>query len=178
MKPASNLVYSVDKKGPRMRKAKFSTRIVSKELFKSFKASFPEYKDMEWKDFYECWKEISEMIRTEIVTNPLGVKLGGFVGEIKYQYLPFKTRGVDQKSSQELGEKVIFSNILTKGKVGVLRWERRSATRFNKILRVYKFKETRELNILAKQYTDNNPEKIRVAKVSEKDMYNEQNRNK
>lgn len=47
MKPT----YSNDRKAPRMRKGEFSKMVVTKELYDKFIEEFPEYKNMDWKNF-------------------------------------------------------------------------------------------------------------------------------
>jgi len=157
-------VYSNDRKAPRMKKGKFSKMVVSKELWKRFTEEFPEYKDMPWKEFYNTWLEIAEIIRTEAITNPLGVKLGSYTGELRLQYLPHKFKAVDRYTSNQLGEVVNFINLDEKGKVPKIKWERRWAVKFNKMLQFYAFDETRQMNRLAKDYIDKHPDKLRVSR--------------
>lgn len=161
MKPT----YSNDRSAPRMRKAKYATNLVSKEIFKKFKESFPEYKNMKWEDFYNNWLDIAETIREETIKNPLGVKLGSYTGELKLQYLPYKVKAVDQAVSNELGEKIDHLNITTKGKVAIIKWERRWAVKFNRMLQFFAFEPTRKLNLDAKKYIDSHPEKLRVSRA-------------
>jgi hypothetical protein len=156
--------YSNDRKAPRMRKGKFSKMIISKDLWRKFTKEFPEYKEMSWKDFYDNWLDIAETIRHETVNNPLGVKLGSYTGELKLQYLPHKFIAEDLSSSEEIGEKVNHLNITTRGKVAKIKWERRWAVKFNKMLQLYAFDETREINQMAKEYIDKHSDKLRVSR--------------
>lgn len=160
MKP----IYSNDRKAPRMKKAEFSTNIVTKELWRDFKKKYPEHNHLSWDDFYNDWKDIAQTYREETITNPLGSKLGSYSGELKLQYLPHKFIAIDPASSAEIGEKTKFTNIVGKGKVGKIKWERRWAVKFNKMLQFFAFDPTRELNIMAKKYMDKHPEKLRVAR--------------
>jgi len=159
--------YSNDRKAPRMRKAEFSKSVITNELFKKFKKEFPEYKNLTWKEFYQYWLDIAKKIRYEVIYNPLGVKLGSYLGELKMQFIPYKFKAVDYGKSIELGEKVPYLNIETKGKVPRIKWERRQAVKFNKILQFYAFDETREVKELAKKYIrDDNVDKIRTARIT------------
>ncbi len=153
-------VYSNDKKAPRMRKREFCKRVVSKDLYKKFIAEFPEYKEMTWVDFYQNWVDIAKHIRHEAIWNPLGVKMGSYIGELKLQYLPYKFQAVDPNSE----DGSTFININSKGKVATVKWERRWAVKFNKILQFYGFSETRELNKMAFEYTTKHPDKLRIAR--------------
>jgi hypothetical protein len=157
-------IYSNDRKAPRMRKAKFSKRVVTKDLWKAFTKQFVEYKKMSWEEFFNHWKEIAKTIREEAITNPLGVKLGSYMGELKLQYTPHKMKVQDHKSSLEMGEQVDYLNLTMKGKVPTIKWERRWAVKYNKILQYYAFDETREMNIKAHEYVPNNYDKIRISR--------------
>lgn len=159
MKPT----YSNDRKAPRMKKGKFSKMVITKELHKRFCDTFPEHK-LTWKQFCEVWGDIASKIRIHAITNPLGVKLGSYTGELKFQYLPYKFKANDSSTSEELGQKTNFLNIEMRGKVGKIKWERRWAVKFNKILQFYAFDETRELNRMAKVHITNNPHLLRIAR--------------
>lgn len=159
-------VYSHDRKAPRMRKGEFSKMVVTRDLYKKFIKEFPEYKDMKWEDFYTNWLEIAEKIRYEAVNNPLGVKLGSYTGELKVQYIPYKMEVISNNESRKLGEVVRPFNHDSKGKPARVKWERRWAVKFNKILQFYAFDETRELTKAAHEYIVNNPTKIRVSHIT------------
>lgn len=147
-----------------MRKGAFSQQVLTKELYESFINKMPEYKDMTWHEFRDIWKDISETIRQEVVKNPLGVKLPKYTGEIKLQYLPYKYKAADHFNSQKIGEKINHLNIDEKGKVGKIKWERRWAVKFNKMLQFFAFEPVRELNTMAKNQIDESPENIRMSR--------------
>ena len=151
----------MDAKAPRMRKAQFSQQVVSKDLYKRFKKEFPEH-DISWLEFSSAWADIAETIREESIYNPLGVKLGSYTGELKLQYIPYKFSVEEYTTSKELGEKINHANLLTKGKVAKIKWERRWAVKRNKMLQFFGFEATRKMANIAKIYTDANPDKIRV----------------
>lgn len=163
MKPARPL-YSNDRNAPRMKKAQFSKQVITKELWKSFKEEYEEYKSMSWADFYKHWCDIAQTIRQETVENPLGVKLGSYTGELKLQFLPHKFEAIDYPTSAELGDKVKHLNIVDRGKVAKLKWERRWAVKFNKMLQFYAFDATRPLLDAAKDKMQRDSEKLRVSR--------------
>lgn len=160
MKP----VYTNDRKAPRMKKGKFSVKIITIELWKDFLKEFPEHKEISWPEFYKLWGDVAETIREETIKNPLGVKLGCYVGELKLQYLPYRFESSDYKGSEELGRKVSHSNIVSRGKQPKIKWERRWAVKFNKTLQFFAFEPTRELNRLARTYIPLNSEKLRMSR--------------
>lgn len=137
---------------PRMKKGKFSKSLITKDLFKEFKIKHPEYSEMTWDIFFGMWQDIAQTTREEVCSNPLGVKLGGFLGELKIQYLCYKPK---------IRSAAIPINLATKGKIPYVKWERRWASRFNKSLQLYAFEQTRELRDLATEHKKNSPEKIR-----------------
>jgi len=159
-------IYSNDRKAPRMRKGEFSKMVVTKELHQRFIKEFPEYKDMKWKEFYDNWLEIAEKVRHEAVNNPLGVKLGSYTGELKVQYIPYKMEIIARGESERQGEEVHPHNFDSKGKPARVKWERRWAVKFNKMLQFYAFDETRELTKAASEYIVKNPTKIRAARIT------------
>lgn len=159
-------IYSNDRKAPRMRKGEFSKMVITRELFSKFQKEFPEHKDMTWKEFYDSWLEIAEKVRFEAVNNPLGVKLGSYTGELKVQLIPYKMDVIDRGNSDKMGEEIHPHNFESKGKPACVKWERRQAVKFNKILQFYAFDETRELTTKAGKYIMNNPTKIRVAPIT------------
>lgn len=149
---------------PRMRKGSFSIRVLTRETFKKFRKEYPEYKKMPWRDFYDNWCEIAERVRYYSVQNPLGVKLGSYLGEIKFQYLPQQKQALDRETSIQLGELTNYLDIPTRGKLGTVKWERRWAVKFNKILQFYAFDGARGINELAFKRATEFPELIRVSR--------------
>lgn len=160
MKP----VYTNDTSAPRMRKGEFSTRVITEKAWIKFRKTFPEYKKMSWAEFQQLWADLAETIREEAITNPLGVKLGSFVGELKLQYLPYKFRGVAPKLSSELGEKSYYINLSEKGKGAKIKWERRQAVKFNTMLQFYAFDPTRIMNKMARAHISKNPNSLRISR--------------
>jgi hypothetical protein len=147
-----------------MRKGKFSKSVINKELWKEFKELYPEYGKMSNQDLNKVWGDIAEVLRIETITNPLGVKLASYTGELKFQYLPYKFEAIAQSESEEAGGSIRHLNVVQKGKVGKIKWERRWAVKFNKILQFYAFEATREMSKLAKQHVSANPEKLRMSR--------------
>lgn len=160
MKP----IYSNDRTAPRMRKAKYAEQVITNELWKEFRKRHPEYKGKSNKELNELWGDLAFTIRQEAITNPLGIKLGSYTGELKLQYIPYKFKADNKIGSEEIGEKINHSNLLTRGKVAKIKWERRWAVRFNKMLNFFAFAATRELEKLAKEHIDKHPEQVRMGR--------------
>ncbi len=154
-------VYPNDLNAPRMGKGEFSKQVVTIKLWRAFKKANPEYKQMTWREFGACWDEIAETIREEAIKNPLGVKLGAYTGEIKFQFLPHKLEAHDAKLSLELGEKVPYLNINQKGKQPKIKWERKWAVKFNKMLQFFGFEPHKKMGQLTKEV---NMDSVRTSK--------------
>ena len=132
-------VYKNDLSLPRLGKGKFSKTLVCRELWKEAVKNNLDYKYLSYEEFYKIWMLISQKFKDSVIDNPLGVKAPFFIGEWKIQYLPYKLDVTDYNTSQELGEKVPFLNLHSKGKNGKLVWERRLARRYNVMLNMYAF---------------------------------------
>lgn len=158
------VIYTNDRKAPRMRKAKYSEHVITPELWREFKNTYSEYKKKNNNELNSLWDDISSTIRSEIITNPLGVKLGSYTGELKLQYLPYNFKAEDKNILVNIGERVNHINLTTKGKVAKLKWERRWAEKFNKLLHFFAFGATRVLEKMANQHILANPENIRIAR--------------
>jgi hypothetical protein len=160
-----NPVYQRNPKAPRMRKGSFTYNVVNKNLLIAFRLQYPEYTDYTDKQLNKLWADIATTIQDEVRLNPNGVKLGGYNGELKFQYLPYKPDEVrDFNNSQVEGQQIKHVNLLTKGKVAKVKWERRLAVKFNKILQFYGFAPSTGLEKGLNKYLIENPEKIRTSR--------------
>jgi len=159
-----NPIYHNDKTAPRMRKGQFSKQIVNKQLWWRFIEDNEKYEKVTWDEFRKLWDDIAYTIREEAVENPLGVKLPKFIGELKVQYLPYLNHGhIDHIKSNELGIKVKNLGIVDKGKRGTLKWERRWAVKFNRMLQFFAFQPGRTLKLMTVKKFNKHPEKIRMS---------------
>lgn len=147
-----------------MRKKEFSSNVVTRELWRKFQNDNPEYKNIKWTEFYEIWLLISKELREEVVNNPLGVKLPFYTGEIKLQFLPYKFKAVNYAESSKLGKRITNANLMNRGKTATIKWERRWAVKFNKILQFFAFNPHRDIGKLAKERIDENPNTVRISR--------------
>lgn len=164
MKAEPKPVYFNDRKAPRMRKGKFSIQVITRELWTKFRKDFPEYKNKTDNELNSLWLDLADVIKEEIVTNPLGVKLGSYTGELKVQYLPYKLESPNHAVSAELGEEVNHLGLITGGKTPKIKWERRWAVKFNKMLQFFAFDPHRDINRRLNDYLEKHPEQFRVAR--------------
>jgi hypothetical protein len=80
------------------------------------------------------------------------------------QYLPYKFKAIDNKISEELGEKTQNLHIITNGKTGKIKWERRQAVKKNKMLQFYGFNPIRDLNFMARDRINRDPNSLRISR--------------
>lgn len=159
-----NVKYSYDPKAPRMKKGKYSTNVVSHEVYNKFIAEFPNHSHLTFAEFRDLWEDIALTIRTEMISNPLGVKLPKYLGELKLQFLPYKYKAVDQNTSAKYGRNINHLNIDEKGKVAKIKWERRIAVKFNRMLQFFAFEPYRRIQGMAKAHIDANPDLVRMSR--------------
>lgn len=153
-----------DKNAPRFRREKYAVNLITDELIKEFKNKYPEYKELPDSKIKKDIKKMFEEVANEAITNPLGIKLPNYIGELKLQYIPYDFKAVDQTTSAELGERVNFLNIETRKKVARIIWTRRWAVKFNRMLQFYAFEPSGVFGHKANEYVLKNPEKLRVAR--------------
>jgi hypothetical protein len=149
-------------KKPKFGKKGFVHHIFSRQLYRDFLKAHPEYKEKSWKEVKDTWENITEEFREQIAKNPLGVKMKYYIGELKFQYLPYKFK----VKTNNGGEMVKEMNLHTRDKVGILKWERRAAVRYNKWLQYFAFDACSKLRIKAKEMIDENSDAVRISRVT------------
>ena len=155
-----------ERKGPRFSKKDFTYKISIDELYEQFHIRYPEYKITK-KEFEHLWLDILvPEINNQIVNNPLGFKCPFYVGELKLQWLPYRPKAYDFAHKDKTAEKVPLINLTNGGKVHKLKWERRNAVRYNRWLQFYGFTHSREIDRMAKKKLAENPDDMRVSRVT------------
>jgi hypothetical protein len=162
----NKIIYSVilDVKAPRFGKGEFKKHLVTTAILKDFKKENPEYKNITWKDFLKIWTDICEEIHEEVCTNPLGIKLKFYIGEIKVQYLPYKLYTKMIIPDEHTAIKAL--NLHSRGKTAILKWERRKAIKFNKWLRFFAFQGCRDLQRKVAKSIKENPDRYRISRIT------------
>lgn len=122
---------------PRMKKMEFSSILINREFYAN--EISPKDLGISYEEFLSIWEKITDKIKQQVSSNPLGVNLPFFLGELKVNYLPYKIPLVDDVSSQEIGIEVPRLYLNSKGKRASIVWERKKARRFNNILNIYAF---------------------------------------
>lgn len=156
--------YTNDRKAPRMKKAQFTKKVIDRHMWNEFKAKYPEYKTLKYAELNKVWDQIAAVLREEVVKNPLGVKLASYTGELKLQYLPHKFESISHAATQQQGEPVKNLNIMTRGKVAKLKWERRWAVKFNRMLQFFAFEGHRAMRNASGEHISENPDSLRVSR--------------
>jgi len=153
-------------KGPRFSKKDYTYKIGILELFTAFQKNYPEY-NISQKEFEHIWLDLLvPEIQNQAVNNPLGIKLPFYIGEIKLQWLPYKPNKIDFNYKQREGEDVPLISLKNGSKVHKVKWERRNAVRYNRWLQFYGFTHNRDIDKLARKKLDENPNDLRVSRVT------------
>ena len=153
--------YTNDRTAPRMRKSRFTTHVITNELLHRFREAHPEFLEMTNPELKQCWGKITDKLQDAAVTNPLGLKLSFYLGELKVQYVPNKKKIINNGEKEVV---VNYLNLHSKGKVGKVKWERRWAVKYNEILQFFAFIGSRQIIRKAATHLRNNPDVIRVAR--------------
>lgn len=156
-------MHVISNKGPRFRKEKYIHNILD-SCYNRFKTDYPEF-DISEDEFLRIWnKVISPEIRKEAGTNPLGIKLPYYLGEIKVQWLPY----ILKKDKVIIDSNTPYDklDLMNGGKTPTVKWERRNAVRYTRMLQFYAYDEDRKIKDIAKVREKETPEDIRVSRVT------------
>jgi hypothetical protein len=145
-------------------KKEYTDNIICDDLFKKFLNEFPEYKSYSLKQLKDIWTQITDAYVEHAYQNPLGVKLGAFLGDVKVQYMCYDFKAHDYGTSNKEGIDINYINLSTRGKVAKVKWERRNVVKKNKSLQFYGFKADSRIAKKAKQKILESPDSVRVAR--------------
>lgn len=105
-----------DRKAPRFSTRKYRKNIVSEELYERWKKQTGY--DLSFQEFRAIWNLIGREYTNAVIEETDGAKLGSSTGDLYIGYVPgAKNKGVDHKTSQELGKKVYHQNWNSKNKL-------------------------------------------------------------
>jgi hypothetical protein len=158
------MMQVMSNKGPRFRKEKYIHNILDTS-YNRFKNDYPEF-DTSEEEFLRIWnKVLAPEIRKEIGNNPLGIKLPYYLGEVKAQWLPYILKK-DKMVTKEGNTSFDKLDLTNGGKTMVVKWERRTAVRYTRMLQFYAFEADRKIKDIAKKREKETPEDIRVSRVT------------
>ena len=152
--------------GPRFKKTPYTHKIKTQELYDEFQKTHDDF-NISLKEFEHIWLDILvPEIQEQVVMNPLGFKMPFYVGELKLQWLPYNPKKIDFNHKLNTGEEVPLMNFKNGNKSPKLKWERRNAVRYNRWLQFYGFNPARGIDKLARKKLMENPNDMRVSRVT------------
>lgn len=107
-----------DRSGPRFNTRTFRHKIITRDLYKAWKKK-TGYK-ISFDEFKRIWKLLALEIHSGILEEPNGVMLPYGMGELYLGWVTTKLKGIDYKTSREIGRLVYYENYHSYGKVGKL----------------------------------------------------------
>lgn len=173
---AEGIRYENNLNAPRFGKSEFTNHLVTKELYAKWleKTSF---KDIKFPKFEKIWEWITDEIQDEVVTNPNGVRLGHYTGDLYLSYVSKQEEIVDHRESDNAGKEIEHLNWNTNKKLGKVIWSVEFASRRNKRCSLYGFEAERKFarNKAAKAfkttpdiYKDNRLTKAQIKAIKDK----------
>ena len=160
-----------DRKKPRFRTNSLRTLVVTEQLYKEWKQENPELKKYinSFGSFKKYWKSVATEIQHEVSSNPLGVKLPFFCGELSVKYTEIEA--LDRNRTTDISNKIPLLNWHSFSKVGKLIWDIEKAAKFNTFIKFYGLKGVREFNVRIARSIEEYPEKFKSVRFCKKYNY-------
>jgi len=148
----------------RFRYNKYFDEVISEETYKKWKSDNPHLKGKinSYVSFKKYWRKIADMIMEEVCTNPFGVKLPYYCGELSIKYANMDLKPINKRASIDNGFIVPHLNWNSSERVGKLVWNVNKASRFNSMITYYGFKGVRIFNRQVNKALMETPELFRV----------------
>lgn len=127
----------------RFKRNKYKKRIVTEALYKKWVAEYPEYSNYTIKMFRQYWNKIANKYMDVAVTNPHGVRLPFYMGDLSVQYPPKLDKNISIHKTAQQGVEVRHMNFSTNGKAGKTIWSVDHARKFNNYLPLMGFEAGR-----------------------------------
>ena len=125
-------------KDVRFRPTNYTKKVISKELYEKWIKQYPEYSNYSFKDFKKFWETIASQYKKVITSNPHGVRLSFYMGDISLKYVFFTEVNRNYKLSNQINEPVGHLNFITSGKPGKIVWSVDYARKFNAELPLFR----------------------------------------
>lgn len=127
----------------RFKRNKYKRRIVTEALYKKWITEYPEYKDYTIQEFKKYWVSLANKYMDIAVTNPHGVRLPFYMGDLSVQYTPKLDKNISIHKTAKQGIEVKHMNFSTNGKAGKTIWSVDHARKFNKYVSLMGFEGSR-----------------------------------
>ena len=136
---------------------------LNKEMYAKWRKSNPELakKVNSFESFVRYWRHISNGMIKEVCTNPFGIKLPYYCGELSIKYANKDLKPINKRASINNNFMVPHLNWNTNERLGKLVWNTSRASQFNAMIKYYGFKGTREFNVEVNKALVETPELFR-----------------
>lgn len=155
-------VKKPDVKAPRFRKTEFIHNVVSEDLYTRWKKE--NHSSLTFKEFVGVWERIAETLRGKIVSNPYGIRLPFFNGDIGTNYVTSLKKHINSKASREVGYFIPELDWHTNRRPGKICYSINHARRQHRWLILFAFEPCAKLRDAASSGFKNNPEIYRLAR--------------
>ena len=151
----------------RFRDTKFSTHLITPELYHSWQLQYPQFKEKikSFSAFKRIWKKLMLKYMGYSINNSMGVRLPFYCGDLSIQYINIEYEALDSVKSQQLNQSVPFLNWNTQDRLGKIIWCIKHAGKFNKYLPFIAFKGNSQFASLTSKSLKEKPEIYKVAKT-------------
>ena len=142
----------------RFKRKKYREHLITDTLYNKWINKYPEYKEYSCKQFREYWKILANKYIDIVVTNPDGVRLPFYMGDISIKYTPKMDKNISIHKSAQQGVEVKHMNFTTNGRAGKIIWSIEHARKFNKYLPIMGFEGSRGFALKSTNQLSENPE--------------------
>ena len=148
----------------RFRYNSFFMKAVSEETYNTWRKENPTLakKVNSFSSFSRYWGMIASGIIEEVCTNPFGVKLPYYCGELSIKYANMDLKPINKRASINNGFIVPHLNWNSSERVGKLVWNVNRAGAFNFMIKYYGFKGVRKFNQCVNKALMETPEIFKV----------------
>lgn len=149
---------------PRFRYNKYFDHVICEDTYRKWQKDNPHLKDKlnSFSSFNKYWRRISDMIITEVCSNPFGVKFPSYCGMMSIKYANIDLKPINKRASINNNKIVPHLNWNSSERCGKLVWNTGKDARFNSMLMYYGFKGTRKFNQSVNKALKETPELFKV----------------
>lgn len=142
----------------RFKRKKYRGYFINQDLYKKWLTKYPEYKKYTFTQFRQYWKLLANKYIDIAVTNPNGVRLPFYMGDICIKYTPQLDKNISVHKTAQQGVEVRHMNFATNGRAGKIIWSIEHARKFNKYLPIMGFEGSRGFKVKSTKQLTENPE--------------------
>ncbi len=126
----------------RFRDTKYSSRLITPELYSIWKKQYPNFADKvkDYASFKRIWKKLITKYLHYSIINTMGVRLPFYCGDLSIEYINIEYEVIDPIKATEVGSNIPFLNWNTSDRLAKIIWCVKHSAKFNKYLPFLGFK--------------------------------------